>query len=85
MGALDGGLKGVRGHLLLLLADGGEGGAGLGGLTVRRLERGRRLRGEASVDGGVRDGPPQAGILMGVSRHGLRLFLFLSRTLPSAL
>ena len=52
--------------MLLLLADGGEGGAGLGGLTVRRLERGRRLRGEASVDGGVRDG--QAGISVGVSQ-----------------
>ena len=83
MGALDGGLKGVRGHLLLLLADGGEGGAGLGSLAVRRLERGRRLRGEGSADGGVRDG--QASASMGVSRHGLRLFLFLSRTLPSAL
>ena len=81
--SLDGGPKGVCGHLLLLLAGGGERGAGLGDLAVRRLERGRRLCGEASADGGVGDGKASAS--MGVSRHGLRLFLFLSRTLPSAL
>jgi hypothetical protein len=57
MGSLDGGPKGVCGHLLLLLAGGGEGGAGLGGLAVRQIERGRRLRGEGSADGGVRDCP----------------------------
>jgi hypothetical protein len=65
MGALNGGPKRVRGHLQLLLAGGGKGGASLGGLAARCLERSRSLRGEGSVDGGVRDG--QASASMGVS------------------